>query len=104
MVCTWPHVHIKTLNVVLPNVKMELIMAPINFSNERHHLAKWTASDERLEDTDTMNVYQVNGKWYLIVNLRRQHITHPLTLKRKCENVFAESGRLKLLVTEKNGE
>lgn len=37
--------HIKTLNVVLLNVKMKLITAPINFSNERYHLVKWTASD-----------------------------------------------------------
>lgn len=74
--------HIKTLNVVLPNVKMELIMVPINFSNEHSHLVKWTASDESLEDTDTMNVHQVSGEWYLIVNLRSLHI--PLTLQRKC--------------------
>lgn len=98
MVCTWLHVHIKALNVSLPNVKMELIVAPINFSNERPHLVKWTASDESLEYTDTMDVHQVNRKWYLIVNLRGLHITHPLTLKRKCVNVIAESEPLKLLV------
>lgn len=41
--------HIKTLNVVLLNVQKELIMAPINFSNEHSHLVKWTASDGSLE-------------------------------------------------------
>lgn len=90
-----PTVHIKTLNVVLLNVKMKLIMAPVNFSNERPHLVKWTASDGSLEIRTQWTSIRWRENRYLIVNLRGLRITHPLALKRKCQNLFAESGWLK---------